>query len=72
MKTTYFLFGEEAIGIMDSTGNIKDAVKVGCSTHSFTTGDDPADLLAAYSGWYDFCTITEEQYNKINELIEER
>lgn len=72
MKTTYFLFGGEASAIMDSTGNIHDAVRAGCNTYSFTDRDSPEDLLAAYTGWDDFWVLTKEEYDQINELIEER
>lgn len=72
MKTHYFLFGDEASAIMGSTGNINDAVRVGCSTYKYIEGDYPVDLLAVYSGWHDFYVLTEEQYNQINKLIKER
>jgi hypothetical protein len=72
MKTHYFLFGGEASAIMGSTGNIHDAVRVGCNTFVFKDGQDPTDLLAAYTGWNDFWVLTEEEYNQINELIEQR
>ena len=72
MKTTYFLFGGEASAIMDYSGNIHDAVRAGCDTFKFTDGDDPVNLIAAYSGWDDFWVLTEDEYNQINELIKER
>lgn len=72
MKTTYFLFGGEAAAIMDSTGNIHDAVRAGCDTFAFKTGDDPVKLITAYAGWDDFWVLTEDEYNQINELIKER
>lgn len=72
MKTTYFLFGGEAAAIMNSTGNIHDAVRAGCDIFAFKTGDDSVTLLEAYSGWNDFYILTENEYNEINELIKER
>ena len=72
MKTTYLLFGGEASAIMDSTGNIHDAVRVGCTTYKFTEGGDVLKLLCAYTGWDDFWELTEEEFNAINKLIEQR
>jgi hypothetical protein len=72
MKTTYLLFGGEASAIMDSTGNIHDAVRVGCQTRKFVEGDDITNLLADYTGWNDFWILTEEEFDAINELIEQR
>lgn len=72
MKVTYLLFGGEASAIMDGTGDIHAAVKVGCQTYKFTEGDDITILLADYTGWNDFWVLTEEEYNKFNELINER
>ena len=72
MKTTYLLFGGEASAIMDSTGNIHDAVRVGCTTYKFTEGGDIVDLLSEYTGWDNFWVLTEEEFNQINQLIEQR
>lgn len=72
MKTTYLLFGGEAASIMIDTANVHAAVRAGCVTYKFTEGDSVTDLLADYTGWNDFCELTEEEYNQINELIEER
>jgi hypothetical protein len=70
MTTKYFLFGEQAANILAEGGSLKKAVRAGCDTFKFEVGADPVDLLAAYSGWYDFLEITEEQYNTLNDLIE--
>lgn len=70
MKTTYFIFGEQAADIIGGGGSLKDAVRAGCETFKFTDGDDPVNLLAAYTGWNDFYTCTEEEFNIVNNLIE--
>lgn len=68
----YFLFGGEAADILGGGGTLEAAVRAGCETRLFDTDtDDVSVLLADYTGWNDFWTLTEEEYNKINELIEE-
>ena len=74
MKTTYYLFGEDACRIFKywsteertSVENVVNA-KVRFETYRFGSldGDDnPTDLLLAFQGWGDFTELTEEEFNQ--------
>lgn len=71
MNDVHFLFGEEICRIYEEGGiaDVIHAIKsgVGHATFVWKEDSDPTQLLSAYEGWNGWVTITEKQYEKIQE-----
>ena len=72
MTNTYYLFGEEAVnsyceGIEYFIEKcISSESLIGYDTFKFTEGKTKSTELAeAIMGWFDYCTITKEDYETI-------
>jgi hypothetical protein len=68
----YFLFGSDAVSEFEENGvdgvlSSYEDNELGYNTYTWVQGEStPQDLLYAFSGMYDFATITEEEFNKLN------
>lgn len=71
-KIAYFLFGSDAVrefeeNGVDSVVSLYEDNELGYETYTWVQGEStPQDLLYAFSGMWDFATITEEEFNKLN------
>jgi hypothetical protein len=73
MNVTYFLFGIDACQILLHEGQEKflEWAKEETEFSVFRFEENfshPIDLLNSYDGWGEFSAITEELFNKIQEL----
>lgn len=67
----YFLFGEDACRDWSEGGikSLKKAVKnneYNPCTYEFT--GNVIELMEQYTGWNDYCILTKEEFDKINDL----
>jgi hypothetical protein len=66
MKSTYFLFGTEAVKAFEENGaEGVDLKNVMGAIYRHDEGENPASILIAYDGWFNFIEITEEDFNTI-------
>lgn len=66
----HFLFGREACILMDEQGieAFKDSM-IHYATFKWVEGKtSPVDLLYAYDGWEEYCVITEDEYDYLQNL----
>ena len=66
----HFLFGHDACVLMDEQGieAFKDST-IYYSTFEWVDGKtSPVDLLYAYDGWENYCVITEDEYEYLQNL----
>lgn len=75
MDTIYFVFGQTATKIIveDDFDTfleyvISEEFNDGYELYVWKKDGDPIALLNAYQGYEDFCTITEDEYLKLNDL----
>ncbi|HHT9135836.1 MAG TPA: hypothetical protein ACFYEK_01185 [Candidatus Wunengus sp. YC60] len=71
-KTHYFLFGESVCRayhekeFTEVIEMVNDGIEF--AVHKFVEGEHPDHILEAASGWMDYATIDENEYNQLKEL----
>lgn len=64
-QPTYFLFGDEAVRLLESEGleSFRDTT-IPCSYYKWVDGEsNPVNLLMQFYGWDNYAVITEDEYN---------
>jgi hypothetical protein len=65
-KVRYYLFGTEAVIAFEENGaEGVDLKNVMGAIYRHDEGENPASILIAYDGWFNFIEITEEDFNTI-------
>lgn len=61
----YFLFGNKAVDHYHN-GDFSDIELCDFQTYAWNKHSSPEELLECFVGWEDYCEITQDLYNKLN------